>query len=137
MNSISTYMDPPRPSLSFLTKGLQPSIDRKSRKTFHCLPQQYSACGVKVQLFTTNPIVSHVTQRVPLPSQFQPHHFYTEEKRSYEKCDAIAIEICHCLLARVFFNPLSIFPNHIKFIAASTAGTTKTKKKPNTCIWIT
>ena len=43
----------------------------------------------------------------------------------------------HCLFAKVFLNPLRIFPNHIKFIAESTAGTTNTKKKPNACICIT
>lgn len=43
----------------------------------------------------------------------------------------------HCLLANCFFNPLRILPNHIKFIVAKTDGTTKTKKYPKICIWIT
>jgi hypothetical protein len=46
-------------------------------------------------------------------------------------------DIHHCLFAIVFFNPLIIFPNHIKFIIASADGTTKTKKYPKVCIWMT
>ena len=43
----------------------------------------------------------------------------------------------HCLFANVFFNPLKIFANHIKFITDSTNGTTNTKSCPKACIWRT
>ena len=43
----------------------------------------------------------------------------------------------HCLFVKVFFSPLIIFPNHIKFMIPSTAGTINTRKNPKMCICLT
>lgn len=51
----------------------------------------------------------------------------------------VAEQTCdlHRFLANVFINPLMIFPNHIKFMIASAAGTRKTNRYPNMCISMT
>lgn len=45
--------------------------------------------------------------------------------------------IFHLFFIKVFFIPLRIFPNHIKFMIPSAKGTTNTKREPNMCICIT
>lgn len=45
--------------------------------------------------------------------------------------------LCHGFFDKVFFNPLRIFPNQTKFMAASAEGTTNTKRKPMMCILMT
>lgn len=46
-------------------------------------------------------------------------------------------DICQSLFAKAFFNPFMIFPNHIKFMINSTAGTKKVRRQPKRLIWIT
>lgn len=57
------------------------------------------------------------------------------ERRIY--CLICTIPIAHCFFVKVFLSPLIIFPNHIKFMTPSTAGTVKTRKKPKMCICFT
>jgi hypothetical protein len=45
--------------------------------------------------------------------------------------------VIQCRFANVFFIPLKIFQNHIKFMTDSTTGTTSARSRPKECICLT
>lgn len=49
----------------------------------------------------------------------------------------VAVWLLLIFFANVDLNPLTIFPNHIKFMIASAAGTTNIKRRPTMCICMT
>lgn len=121
------------PKISPFTKGRI----KKYRMVYDLLSLE--TCWKYPQMFISSTSVKSICSVSCMSSDLPlfPHKMlgiYLQHYHSWISCNEV---VCHVFFVKVFFKPLRIFPNHIKFMIASATGTTNTRRKPAVCICIT